>query len=177
MGDVIDRMSWTSLAADGGLLLDLGCDAWPLIEAGVEIAGLHFQSKRELHVTLFTRSQARALRGCGVDAVALRAQVAGLDWRWRPLARAWRLRRVRDGRQAQSIVLEIDMPAQLELRRRIAVFANLDFGDPVPHITLYTCGDGGGISVPDRQAFETLRVHAIDIATLAATPPDTRWRV
>ncbi len=170
MGDVTDRMSWTSFAADGGLLLDLGRDAWPLIESGIELADTRFLPKRELHVTLLTRSQASALRACGINAVALRTLVAGLDWRWRPLTSAWRLKRLRDGREAQSIVVEIDMPAQRELRRRIAARGGPDFGEPAPHITLYTRGDDGGISVPDRPAFEKLRVETIDIALLQPRP-------
>ncbi|HRQ64920.1 MAG TPA: hypothetical protein PKZ76_08655 [Xanthomonadaceae bacterium] len=163
------RLSWNGLAAGGGLLLALDRAAWPLREAGVLLDGLHFEPKRELHVTLLTRAQAQTLAALGVDPRALRLLAEPLQWSWRARDEAWRLRRQRDGSEVQSLIVRIDMPAQSDWRHILGERFGVDLGEPVPHLTLYTLGDPNGISVPNRLAFEALRMERVSMRSLRAT--------
>jgi hypothetical protein len=163
------RPDWAGLAAGGGLLLPVELGAWPLRKGGVRLDGRSFQPKRELHLTLLTRAQARTLEAAGLDAEALARLAQGIDWRWRAGSEAWRLRRLRNGREAQSLIALVEQPGQAEFRRRIREAGGPDLGAAVPHLTLYTRGDPGGISVPDRETLAELGVERIDPALLV--PP------
>jgi hypothetical protein len=171
------NLNWEGLGSGGGLLLSLERAGWPLHAAGVLQDGLAFQPKRELHVTLLTRAQARVLAGRGLDVRALQQLAAGIDWMWRPLPEAWLLRRARDdGRVQASLVLMLEMPAQARLRAALATHVGLDLGEPAPHVTLYTHGDATGISLPDRPALSARAVRTVDARSLFASPLALGWR-
>lgn len=150
------KASWPGFSARGTLVLPLP-DAPPA--APVDIEGLRFEPKRELHVTLIGHALGADLRAAlrtRCDA-RVRALFASLDWRHRRLG-AFHLiekhARRDDGRMGRvaSVVELIEMPAMAGFHGALGALLGRELPSPPPHVTLYVHGKASGIGVPTPRA-------------------------
>jgi hypothetical protein len=103
--------------------------------------------------------------------------VLDIDWQWRRLGEHWLIGRPAGARLAQrgiaghgsvepgcaalSIVERIEQPAQHGFRQLAGALLGETLPAPVPHVTLYTYGDPGGIGLPDEATFRERRIRRL----------------
>ena len=154
--------AWT----DGGtLLLPVAATAWPSPDAPLQLDGIAFVPKRELHVTVVGRTLGAHLHEAGLQAETL-AVAATLDWRFERCGQWLRLEARTDGRRRHSIIERIALPALATLHAWLGARLGRQLAVPPPHVTLYTSGDDRGIGVPDAASLARLSVRAVDAAEL-----------
>lgn len=134
------------------------------------VAGIRYQAKTELHITLLSRAQIEALAEAGLDGPKLDRWLARFRFRFRWTRRLWLIERRGEAGFERSIVQLIRQPDQTRLRRALRGASGLELGEPVPHVTLYTAGCPEGIGIPNREAFRRLRTAALSPAALADPP-------
>ena len=141
---------------DGGdsLVLPIAPDCWPPPRAGVEIDGIAFEPKPELHITLIGNRLGRELRRTFAApwlAAAVGTALDVGDWRFTRGHRCWLLRKpfIEDGRLrvAHSIIERVELPAMASFHHELGRLLGRQLPVPPPHVTLYVAGRAEGIGV------------------------------
>ena len=158
---------------DGGdsLVLPIAPDSWAPPRHSVEIDGVAFTPKPELHITVIGNRLGRELREA-FAAPWLRAAVSAAfdrqDWRFTRNRRHWLLRKpfVEDRRRrvAHSIIERIELPAMAPFHRDLGRLLGRQLPAPPPHVTLYVAGRTQGIGVSSAarlRAFAVREVHGL----------------
>ncbi|MCY7353682.1 MAG: hypothetical protein LH470_01105 [Lysobacter sp.] len=153
------------------LVLPIAQQDWPLPDTAVEIDGVAFLPKRELHITLVGKALGAELREvaagtAGVDD-AIRAAFGAQDWCWTRLHRWLRLRKRADATARESIIELVELPAMAKFHQRLGVLTGRVLPVPPPHVTLFTAAGGPAIGVADAAALQRLTVRAIDGSELS----------
>ncbi|MBW3550757.1 MAG: hypothetical protein KY442_08010 [Proteobacteria bacterium] len=168
---------WPGWSSQKTLVLPLSPDRWSPPTDAVEIDGLHFAPKRELHVTLVGRRIGQALHaGLGerrVRSKAVREAFCALDWRFTRTHELHRLQKREQmghgaGRCIGSIVELIEMPALAVFYRTIGELLGREVPVPPAHVTLYTAGRAKGVGVPDTATLRRLsqrELSTVEVAT------------
>ncbi|GAB2628251.1 hypothetical protein GCM10027191_26660 [Novilysobacter erysipheiresistens] len=158
---------------DGGdsLVLPIAPDCWPPPRHGVEIDGVAFTPKPELHITVIGNRLGRELREVFAAAwlrVAVAVAFDALDWRYTSSGRTWLLRKsyVEDGRLrvAHSIIERVELPAMAPFHRELERLLGRQLPVPPPHVTLYVAERAQGIGVSSAarlRAFAVREVHGL----------------
>lgn len=154
--------AWTDA---GTLLLPVAAAAWPRPDMPLQLDGIAFVPKRELHVTVVGRALGAELHEAGLQAETL-AAAATLDWRFERCGQWLRLEARAAGRRRHSIIERIALPALATLYARLGARLGRQLAVPPPHVTLYTSGDDRGIGVPDAASLARRSVRAVDAAEL-----------
>lgn len=165
------RPAFPGWSAQHTLVLPIAQQDWPLPDTAVEIDGLVFVPKRELHITLVGKALGAELREvaagtAGVDD-AIRAAFGAPDWRWTRLRRCLRLRKRADATARESIIELVELPAMAEFHQRLGVLTGRALPVPPPHVTLFTATGGPAIGVPDAASLQQLTVRPIDGSELS----------
>lgn len=159
------RVRWP--APDGGdsLVLPVAPDCWAPPRHGVEIDGIAFTPKPELHVTVIGNRLGRELREVFAGPwlrAAVTAALDAQDWRFTHSGRHWLLRKpfVEDGQRnvAHSIIERIELPAMAQFHRELERLLGRQLPVPPPHVTLYVAGRAQGIGV---SSVSRLRAFAV----------------
>jgi hypothetical protein len=163
-GPAIDLdATWPGLGADGSVVIPIDPSAWPPPRQGVEHAGLCFDPKSELHVTVVGRALGATLRAAiaagRFDEGALRAAFATGRWRVRRSGRWLHLHRdaSADMAAADTLVEPVAVPAMARFHARLATLLGGPLPVPPPHVTLFIAGATEGIGVPDAATLASLR--------------------
>lgn len=158
---------WPGLRRGRALVFPLQDAPFAGLAARCAVEGLVLERKREFHVTLLATADTARL-ACALAALSTRAatqwrrEVLALDWRWRCTGERWLIARRGGGKPvALSIVALLQQPAQAAFRERAAALIGTPLPPPVPHVTLYTHGDAGGIGLPDAATFRARRVRPV----------------
>ena len=154
--------AWTDA---GTLLLPVAAAAWPRPDMPLQLDGIAFVPKRELHVTVVGRALGAELVKAGLrDAVA--SACAPLDWRFVRCEGWLRLQDRSGGRRRDSIIERIELPALGILYATLGALLGRQPPVPPAHVTLYTAGDEHGIGVPDATVLARRTVRRIDAGEL-----------
>ena len=161
------RAAWPGLAPTGALILPIPVRVWAPPSSPVQLDGLRFAPKSELHVTLLGHDKLRRLYGesrlgRGAGRGALREAFEEIDWSF-TRGGAWlRLQELRKGgARIGSVVELIDQPGLAAFVDRVRAKAGVDVPAGPAHVTLYTSGDARGIGVPDEAALRELTVREV----------------
>ena len=154
--------AWTDA---GTLLLPVAATVWPPPVAPLQLDGIAFAPKRELHVTVVGRALGAHLHEAGLQVEALDV-AATLDWRFERCGQWLRLEASAGGRRRHSIIERIALPALATLHARLGARLGRQLAVPPAHVTLYTAGDDRGIGVPDAARLARHSVRAVDAAEL-----------
>lgn len=148
------RIRWPLPGGGDSLVLPIAPDCWAPPPDAVEIDGIAFTPKSELHITVIGNRLGRELRGA-FAAPWLSAAVAEMldaqDWRFARSGRHWLLRKpfVEAGRRrvAHSIIERVELPAMAPFHRELGRLLGRQLPVPPPHVTLYVAGRAEGIGV------------------------------
>ena len=162
------RICWPRPDGGDSLVLPIAPDCWPPPRHGVEIDGLAFTPKPELHITVIDNRLERELR----EAFAtpwLRAAVSTAfdkqDWRFTRSRRHWLLRKpfVEAGRlrMAHSIIERVELPAMAPLHRELGRLLGRQLPAPPPHVTLYVAVRAQGIGVSSEARLRAFAVREV----------------
>jgi len=154
---------WTGA---GTLLLPVDPAHWPPPAQGVELDGLHFAPKGELHLTLVGRALGESLRNALADgrvaASELEYAIGAQDWQFRRGGGFLRLqKRTGDGAVAGSIIERVALPAMAKLHARLGELVGRELPVPPPHVTLYVAGRAEGIGVASEAELRELVVREV----------------
>lgn len=161
------------------LVLPISPEQWELPEEPVEVDGITFQPKRELHVTLIGRGLGQALHTDPARRQAVREAFMRLDWSFSRTGQLLRLEKRElpgsaGGRAIGAIIERIEMPAMAQFYDAIAGLLERGLAIPPAHVTLYTAGTSQGIGVPDVATLNRLTVHQIPAPTRPRDRPHAR---
>lgn len=166
--------AWPGLAPSGALVLPIPTRFWTPPSSPVQVDGLRFVPKAELHVTLLGQDKLRRLYGesrlqrAAVRA-ALRAAFADTDWFFARGGPRLRLqKRCTGGARIGSVVELIDQPGLAAFVARVRAATGVDVPAGPAHVTLYTAGDARGIGVPDEAALREFTVREVGMHELRA---------
>lgn len=154
---------WTDA---GTLLLPVEPVDWPPPAHGLELDGIHFAPKHELHVTIIGNGLGRELRArSGGRGGAIHDAIAARCWDFRRTHRTLLLRKpfVADARArvAHSVIERIELPAMAPFHRDLGRLLGRQLPVPPPHVTLYTAGRAKGIGVPSEACLRALAVREL----------------
>jgi hypothetical protein len=170
---------WPDWTPEKTLVIPIAPDRWKPPFAPIELDGLEFQPKTELHVTLIGRALGRQIHetlGERFRTCAVRAAFEALDWRFERSGELLRLRkavRLKSGetRIANSIIERIRMPAMARFHHALGDLLGRRLAVPPPHVTLYVHGREHGIGVPSLGKLRAWTVREVDARELAAVEP------
>ena len=168
--------AWPGFQPDGGLLLRLPQDMFPIRAVrSLELEGIHFGVKPELHVTLLNRALGTMLRDAlGVDAV--RKSFEDQDWAIGRIGDGQLLHKIKLGSPRSvacgSIIERLELPSLARFRAALAWAAKVEIPEVLPHVTLYAAGDPVGIGLPDLAAVTAAHVADVRLpGSCNRTPP------
>lgn len=170
---------WPDWTPEKTLVIPIAPDRWKPPLAPIELDGLEFQPRSELHVTLIGRTLGRQIHetlGERFRTCAVRAAFESLDWRYERSGELLRLRktvRLKSGesRVANSIIERIRMPAMPRFHHALGDLLGRRLAVPPPHVTLYVHGRERGIGVPSLAKLRAWTVRQVDARELAAAEP------
>lgn len=172
---------WPGWTRDGTLLLPIPAESWAPPAHGIQLDGIDFAPKRELHVTLIGRALGRRLRNA-IDRETLaftdvRGMFAAQDWSvWRTgaylLLRKYERTRGRS-RVAHSVIELLQMPAMAGFHHALAGRLHIEVEVPPPHVTLYIAGTRQGIGVPTMATLRSLGQRSLEASELPAARIET----
>lgn len=155
--------TWPGLRIDSSVVIPIDPRAWPPPTRAIEHAGIVFDPKPELHVTVIGRALGAAVR----EAIAAGALGEGAvraafeTGRWRLRRSDWRGHLHRDASAdkvaADAIVEPVALPAMARFHARLAALLGRPLPVPPPHVTLFVAGAREGIGVPDPATGAALR--------------------
>lgn len=144
-------MRWPGYGGSATVVIPVAPGAWPPPAAAVVVAGVRFEPKRELHVTVVGKALGARLRErCDEGEVA--AAFAAQDWSFQRTRCLLHLRRVVDGATEQSLIERIAQPAMAMFHAVLSRLLGEALPVPPPHVTLYVAGTDEGIGLPDEAA-------------------------
>lgn len=150
-------------AADGTLLLDLGDSAVISKRYINKIRKLGFDLKPELHVTILGFRQGRLLVELIQQDTSFARQIMELadkvKWSVYPSGLRYILQKEKDNILKQSIVEIVHLKGGADFITGLNTLTGASFYEQVPHVTLATKGDPGGIGIYSQ---EDLSLYAID---------------
>lgn len=156
------------------LVLNIPASLWPPPTGDVQVDGLTFSPKDELHVTLMGQALFDEMHAQLSLRVRRRLLAEARTWQWR-IDRTGELRLLEhhDPTQpgsppARSIVETIDLVGAEDFYRLHEQHSGRQLPRPPPHVTLYTLGDAGGIGVPDQASLRRLTARTLAREELAA---------
>jgi hypothetical protein len=154
---------WTSHRT---LVLPIAAEQWAPPTEPVEVEGVTFVPRRELHVTLIGRGLGQALQGNPARRQAVREAFARLDWSFTRTGELLQLEKRElagggHGRAIGSIIERIELPAMVPFYEARAELLGRTLAIPPPHVTLYTAGRSQGIGVPDVATLQRLVVRRV----------------
>lgn len=154
---------WTD---SGSLLLPIDPALWLPSATALQLDGIEFTPKTELHVTLIGNTLGRELRAAVADPVqTLRAVVGGARWDFQREGRALLLRKAFDDggrcRVAHSIIERVQLPAMVPLYAAIGRLLGRQPALPPAHVSLYVGGRAKGIAVSSRARLRAFSVRAV----------------
>lgn len=158
---------WPALRPGRSLVWPLPDDVFAALAPERTVDGLLLRRKSEFHATLLDAAATARLAAALAALPRSRAQhwrrgVLALDWRWRRSGECWLVARpAGDTPAAHSIVERIEQPAQHVFRRLAGTLLGDPLPAPLPHVTLYTHGDAGGIGLADEASFRERRVRRL----------------
>ncbi len=158
------------------LVLPIPRERWAPPDEGVEVDGLLFLPKRELHLTLIGRGLGQVLHGDPSRRQAVREAFSRLNWGFTRTGELLRLEKRElagggHGRAIGSIIERIELPAMVPFYESLAALLGRTLAIPPPHVTLYTAGRSQGIGVPD---VATLRRLVVRQVPALGSPPGER---
>ena len=155
--------TWPGLGADGSVVIPIDPRAWPPPTRAIEHAGIVFDPKPELHVTVVGRALGSLVR----DAIAAGALGEGAvraafeAGRWRLRRSGWCLHLRRDAsaqkEAADTLVEPVALPAMARFHARLGALLGRPLPVPPPHVTLFVAGTREGIGVADGEALARMR--------------------
>ena len=154
---------WTDA---GTLLLRIDPADWPPPVRGLELDGVRFAPKDELHVTLVGRVLGESLRNAvaegRVAASEVENAIAAQDWEFRRGGGFLRIqKRARGGDVIGSVIERVAMPAMAGLHARLGELVGRELPVPPPHVTLYVAGRAEGIGVASEAELRELVVREV----------------
>ena len=162
------RIRWPLPDGGDSLVLSIAPDCWAPPPDRVEIDGITFTPKSELHLTVIGNRLGRELRGA-FAAPWLSAAVAEMldaqDWRFARSGRHWLLRKpfVEAGRPrlAHSIIERVEVPAMAPFHRELGRLLGRQLPMPPPHVTLYVAAGSQGIGVSSAARLRAFAVREV----------------
>lgn len=178
--DTKERAAWPGWSAQKTLVLPVPAEQWPPPRRPVEIDGIRFAPKPELHITLIGGRLGRELHtGVGTRPKSRAVQQAfqGQDWRFERSGRCYRLERHEfseqgNGRRAGAIIEAVELPALAPFYRCIEELLGRQLPVPPAHVTLYTFGRPQGIGVPDPGTLRRVTVRELEPGELVDPTDD-----
>lgn len=156
------------------LVLNIPASLWPPPTRGVQIDGLAFAPKSELHVTLMGHALFDEMHAQLSQRVRRRLLAEARTWQWR-IDRPGELRLLEHHDPAQpgspparSIIEMIDLAGAEDFYRLHEQHSGRQLPRSPPHVTLYTQGDAAGIGVPDAATLRRLTARTLTREELAA---------
>jgi len=150
--------AWPGWGDAHTLVLPIDPRDWPPPSLDLELAGLAFAPKHELHVTVVGKALGARIRAAiaagRIDESALRQTFLSQTWRLR--RSGWRVRLRKDA--VESIIEPVALPAMARMHAWFGRALGDSLPVPPPHVTLYVRGDAEGIGVPDAAALERYRL-------------------
>ena len=170
---------WPGWTAERTLVLPIDADTWPPPFAPIELDGIAFRPKDELHVTLVGKALGRQLHdtlGERFRTCAVRAAFDALDWRMRRTGELRRLEktvRLKSGeaRTVGAIIELVEMPALAKFHRALGDLLGRRLPVPPAHVTLYTHNRDDGIGVPGPAKLRAWTVRRVRAEEIAAAEP------
>lgn len=151
------------------LLLPIDPDAWAPPSRDIEVDGITFAAKTELHITLIGARLGRELY-TSLGPLFLRERLthafAACDWQFVRSGRLLKLaQQANDGGTATadamtrgSIIEPVDLPAMRAFHHALGRLLGRELPVPPPHVTLWTSIDPRGIGVHRASRLRALRV-------------------
>lgn len=159
---------WPLPPAGNSLVLPIAPQRWPPPSDAVEIDGITFQPKSELHITVIGNRLGRELRELFAAhwlAAAVGEALDRQDWRFARSGRQLLLRKpfVEDGRRrvAHSMIERIELPAMAPFHRELGRLLGRQLPVPPPHVTLYVAGRPAGIGVSSAARLRAFAVREL----------------
>lgn len=179
------QVAWPGWTAQKTLVLPIAPERWSPPSVAVEIDGIVFRPRRELHVTLVGRGLGQALHGEPGQPMfrvqSVREAFAALDWDFTRTGEVLRLEKRElagrgRGRAIGSLIERIQMPSLARFYDALAELLQHRLAIPPPHATLYTSGRAQGIAVPDVATLQRLLVRSVGAGQLQhAAIHSARW--
>lgn len=171
--------TWPGWSPEKTLVLPIPPELWKPPVLPIELDGVEFRPKDELHVTLVGRALGRQIHetlGERFHTCAVRAAFEALDWRCARTGELLRLRktiRLKSGeaRVVGAIVELLTMPAMAKFHRALGDLLGRKLAVPPPHVTLYTHDRDDGIGIPSRGKLRAWTVRRVHAGELAAAEP------
>lgn len=155
-------------AGGDSLVLPIAPDCWPPPRAGVELDGIAFTPKSELHITVIGNRLGRELREVFAApwlAAAVGAAFDAQDWRFTRGGRQLVLRKSfiedRRLRLAHSIIELVELPAMAPFHSELGRRLGRQLPLPPPHVTLYVAGRAEGIGVSSAPRLRAFTVREL----------------
>ncbi|MDQ3205887.1 MAG: hypothetical protein M3Q40_05165 [Pseudomonadota bacterium] len=169
-----ERPAWPGWSAQKTLLLPVLAEHWPPPSRPVEIDGIRFAPKPELHITLLGGRLGRELHtgvGTRQKSRSLQHAFEAHAWRFRRTGKLLRLEKHEFaeqgiGRRAGSIIELVDLPALGAFYRCIEELLGRQLPVPPAHVTLYTFGRPQGVGVPDPGTLRRSTVRDVETGEL-----------
>jgi hypothetical protein len=163
------HVRWPVPGAGDSLVLPIPPGEWAPPREGVEVDGIAFAPKPELHLTLVGGQLGRELRAAFAESWLAAAVTAALDaqeWRFTRTGRHWLLRKpfVAQGKRktAHSIVEHVELPAMAPFHRELGRLLGRQLPVPPPHVTLYVAGRKQGIGVATIAQWRAYRMRELE---------------
>lgn len=171
--------AWPGWSSEQTIVLPIEPDVWAPPFAPIELDGLEFEPKTELHMTLVGKALGRQVHetlGERFRTCAVRAAFDSLDWRFERTGELRRLQKtVRmksgDSRTVGSIIEMVTMPALPKFYRALGDLLGRKLPVPPAHVTLYTYGREDGIGVPSMGKLRAWTMRRVRTEELAAAEP------
>ena len=170
---------WPGWTSEQTIVLPIAADVWAPPFAPIELDGIEFRPKDELHVTLVGKALGRQLcetLGERFRTCAVRAAFEALDWRFERTGQLLRLQKTirmksGDSRVAGSIIERVTMPALPKFHRALGDLLGRRLPVPPPHVTLYTSNRDDGIGVPSPAKLRAWTKRRVSAEEIAAAEP------
>jgi len=168
--------TWPGWSPEKTLVLPIPPEVWMPPVRPVELDGVEFRPKDELHVTLVGRTLGRQLHdtlGERFRTCAVRAAFEALDWRYTRTGEYLRLEKTismksGEARPVGAIIERLSMPAMKGFHRALGDLLGRKLAVPPPHVTLYTFNRDDGIGIPGPSKLRAWTVRRVREEELAA---------
>ena len=143
---------WPGVSPTGSVILPLPEARWRAPAERLELDGLPFVPKKELHLTLLSSGEAKELVA-HLPEEAWRDAFAALHWTLAPSGSAVLLHENKPAGLEYSVVTPVDCQTLNAFRQRLSEASGAYLSPTVPHVTLWTRPLGRGIGISSTEQY------------------------
>lgn len=167
------RLKWPGFNEKGNVIIRLSTESFCLAKKTIDVQGVAFRAKDELHVTLIGTKLGSIIldeikQNKTIDKL-LEKVFKEIDWSFRQTGPVHILSRKKGKVVQKSIIMQLDMHGVTEFYEQLISYGLIDSTTPVPppHVTMYTHNCPLGIGVPGKKTLNALSSKILSLNTLS----------